>query len=152
MGASLAPRSVAVTDTLLFAWNGRVRSRIPVSLDFDIDIGAVTIDTSTTAADIPWDGRIAYGDLVDSRDRQHYRTVTIGSRTWMAENLNFKTGSSSWASNSADSGALLGRSPRWAQAIGLDDSCDTGPARFPQRCRAYARQAGMCRWPGSGNG
>ena len=31
----------------------------------------------------------SYGDLVDERDGQLYKTITIGTQTWMAQNLNF---------------------------------------------------------------
>ena len=40
------------------------------------------------------DGGVSGSTLVDSRDRQSYRIVTIGEQTWMAQNLNYATSNS----------------------------------------------------------
>jgi len=37
----------------------------------------------------PCAGGSTCGELIDERDGKHYRTVTIGGQTWLAESLNF---------------------------------------------------------------
>lgn len=81
-------------------------------------------DSVYTCKNSNWTGSvIVYGSLTDERDLKTYRTVVIGSQTWMAENLNYSDtinypGMKSWCyNNSLDSCVKYGRLYNWAAAM-----------------------------------
>jgi|GEM_PF-2432252 len=112
--------SASSSDTVVVRWKGKNLSRIPVPPS-DTNI-VHAIDTSwKDDARIPWNPSIAYGSLPDTRDGQTYRTTTIGTQKWMAENLNLLLENGKTHTINAE---MYGQLYPWATAMGLPDSCN----------------------------
>jgi uncharacterized protein (TIGR02145 family) len=64
------------------------------------------------------------GTFTDKRDKQTYKTVTVGGNKWMAENLNVKTGTSWCYDNQESNCKKYGRLYAWSTAAKM--ACPEG--------------------------
>lgn len=64
------------------------------------------------SSEFSWNDSIPYGAMCDARDGRAYRTVTIGTQTWMAQNLDFA------GTRDAEVGSCAGGDPLECQRFG----------------------------------
>jgi uncharacterized protein (TIGR02145 family) len=110
-----------IIDSVLFSKSGYENKTIVIS-DYNEDIGQVVLDSGQAT-------------FMDERDSTVYKYVTIGSQTWMAENLNYNSGSDSYCFNDDASNCdTYGRLYTWGAAMDGTTSSSASPSGVQGIC------------------
>lgn len=111
-------REAVAGGTSAVWWRGSQSATAGAAVN--VEAQSLTVPVTVSHASIPWNDSIAYGTLRDARDGQVYRTVVIGGREWMAENLNYRPANvdSGWCYESlASNCSIYGRLYAWSQVM-----------------------------------
>jgi len=85
-------------------------------------VKAISVSSSGEKEDTPV-YTVETGSVIDERDGQIYKTVTIGTQTWLAQNLNYETVNSFCYNDTASYCDKYGRLYTWDAAM---DACPSG--------------------------